>query len=106
MENKEKVKGAKGIGKTNSYLYKPSPANEDVYDNGQIDAEIDPENPSTKKRPDKDTDGDTYDAPGEDLDVPGSELDDADEKIGSEDEENNYYSIGGDGHNNLEEEKE
>ena len=31
------------------------------------------------------------------LDVPGSELDDAQEEIGSEDEENNYYSMGGDG---------
>jgi len=39
------------------------------------------------------------------LDVPGSELDDAMEKIGSEDEENNYYSIGGDNHNDLEEDK-
>lgn len=27
-----------------------------------------------------------------DLDVPGSDLDNAQEKIGSEDEENNYYS--------------
>jgi len=40
------------------------------------------------------------------LDVPGSELDDADERIGEEDEENNYYSLGGDDHNDLEEEKE
>ena len=37
------------------------------------------------------------------LDVPGSELDDAQEDIGSEDEENNYYSLGGDEHNNLDE---
>lgn len=29
---------------------------------------------------------------GEGLDVPGSELDDEEEKIGSEDEENNFYS--------------
>lgn len=29
---------------------------------------------------------------GDDLDVPGSELDDANENIGEEDEENNYYS--------------
>lgn len=29
---------------------------------------------------------------GKDLDVPGSELDDKQENIGSEDEENNYYS--------------
>ena len=38
-----------------------------------------------------------------DLDVPGSELDDEDEIIGEEDEENNYYSIGGDDHNDLDE---
>jgi hypothetical protein len=31
---------------------------------------------------------------GSDLDVPGSELDDAQEQIGSEDEENNFYSQG------------
>ncbi len=40
------------------------------------------------------------------LDVPGSELDDKNEKIGEEDEENNYYSVGGDDHNDLDEEKE
>jgi len=40
---------------------------------------------------------------GADLDVPGAELDDAQEQIGSEDEENNYYSIGGDNHNDLDE---
>lgn len=38
-----------------------------------------------------------------DLDIPGSELDDDAESIGSEDEENNSYSVGGDGHNDLEE---
>jgi hypothetical protein len=43
--------------------------------------------------------------PGEDLDVPGAELDDADEVIGEEDEENNYYSLGGDDHDDLEEDK-
>ena len=41
----------------------------------------------------------------EGLDVPGSELDDADEIIGEEDEENNYYSIGGDDHNDLDEDE-
>jgi hypothetical protein len=40
---------------------------------------------------------------GDDLDVPGSEDDDAQEAVGSEDEENNYYSIGGDNHEDLEE---
>ena len=40
---------------------------------------------------------------GADLDVPGVELDGPDEAIGEEDEENNYYSLGGDNHNDLEE---
>jgi len=39
----------------------------------------------------------------EDLDIPGSEQDDDQEAIGSEDEENNSYSIGGDSHEDLEE---
>ena len=43
------------------------------------------------------------DISGSDLDIPGTELDDKQEEIGSEDEENNYYSIGGDRHNDLDE---
>jgi len=42
---------------------------------------------------------------GDGLDVPGAELDDSEEDIGSEDEENNYYSLGGDNHEDLEENK-
>ena len=38
-----------------------------------------------------------------DLDIPGSELDDEKEEVGSEDEENNSYSLGGDNHEDLEE---
>ena len=41
----------------------------------------------------------------DDLDVPGSDLDDENEELGEEDEENNYYSIGGDRHENLEEDQ-
>ncbi|MEO8413561.1 MAG: hypothetical protein ABI472_07865 [Ginsengibacter sp.] len=51
-------------------------------------------------------DGEIDITPEGDLDIPGSELDDADENIGEEDEENNFYSIGGDNHNDLEEERE
>ena len=40
---------------------------------------------------------------GADLDIPGVEQDDPGEAIGEEDEENNYYSLGGDNHNELEE---
>jgi hypothetical protein len=39
---------------------------------------------------------------GGDLDIPGAELDDVNEEIGEEDEENNYYSLGGDDHEDLE----
>jgi hypothetical protein len=42
---------------------------------------------------------------GEDLDIPGSELYNDSESIGSEDEENNSYSLGGDNHNDLEEDQ-
>jgi hypothetical protein len=48
-------------------------------------------------------DGIEMDSRSGELDVPGSELDDAMENIGSEDEENNYYSLGGDNHEDLEE---
>ncbi len=41
----------------------------------------------------------------DDLDIPGAEEDDANEEIGEEDEENNYYSLGGDAHENLEEDR-
>ena len=42
---------------------------------------------------------------GDDLDIPGSELDDENEKIGSEDEENNIYSLGSDREDDLEDRK-
>jgi len=42
----------------------------------------------------------------EELDVPGSELDDENEMIGEEDEENNYYSLGGDNKEGLEEDNQ
>jgi hypothetical protein len=87
-------------------------ANEDIYSQFKKEGAIDPEDPSKLKdlteleenesRNEKDFDEDKS---GSDLDVPGSELDDEQEKIGSEDEENNFYSIGGDNHNDLEENK-
>lgn len=89
-------------------IYPPS---EDIYRQGKKEEDINPEDISKRKIA-VDT-SDTMnektfadDMSGADLDVPGSELDDQQEKIGSEDEENNYYSIGGDNHNNLEENKD
>jgi hypothetical protein len=40
-----------------------------------------------------------------DLDVPGAQLDDEDEATGAEDEENNFYSLGGENHEDLEEDR-
>lgn len=74
------------------------PPNQDVFNHNKIDGTVDPENTSNKKTTPKDSEvkdlTDIIENPkmGGDLDVPGSELDDQQENIGSEDEENNYYS--------------
>lgn len=90
--------------------YPQYPDNEDIYNKFDKEFDIDPEDISKNKNRitidntselnEKDFE---QDQTGEDLDIPGSELDDESEKTGSEDEENNYYSIGGDNHNDLEE---
>ena len=86
------------------------PPDEDIYNQCQKEADIDPEDTSKKKeiiKIDKDPTWNeknfNKDKSGSDLDIPGAELDDNQENIGSEDEENNLYSIGGDNHINLEE---
>ena len=87
------------------------PDSEDIYENDKEERDLNPEDISKTKssnssnvlrRKEVDTDGELS---GEDLDIPGSELDDAEEAIGNEDEENNYYSLGGDNHDDLEEDK-
>lgn len=91
--------------------YPVYPPTEDIYNKFKEEMDLNPEDISKKKTKnekvgvanEKDFDEDMS---GDDLDVPGSELDDQQEKVGSEDEENNYYSIGGDNHENLEENKE
>lgn len=92
--------------------YPVYPESEDVYHNHVIETEIDPEDISKSKAPNemqearKNNKKDyTNDKSRNDLDIPGTELDDEQEKIGSEDEENNYYSLGGDDHNDLDEVK-
>lgn len=83
--------------------YKRYPAHEDIYRRQKEEKDIDPEDITKLKTPteewgelnEKDFEDDLT---GSDLDVPGTELDDSMEDIGSEDEENNYYSLGGDNH--------
>lgn len=110
MENKDKIQSKKDSDKLlEPLLYPPS---EDIYNQLEKAGDVNPEDIAKKKSPiasnpvgqrnEKDF---NEDMSGADLDVPGSELDDAQEAVGSEDEENNYYSIGGDNHNDLEEDK-
>jgi hypothetical protein len=90
--------------------YPVYPEDEDIYSNYEEEKDIDPEDTFKKKEsgekfkvrrnPEKELE-DLF--PGDDLDVPGSELDDDMEIIGSEDEENNYYSLGGEEHDDPEE---
>jgi uncharacterized protein YdcH (DUF465 family) len=86
------------------------PAEEDIYQQFTKEADLNPENTSKNKiTPDleRGTNEKSFEEAmtGSDLDIPGSELDDQQESIGSEDEENNYYSLGGDNHNDLDEDK-
>jgi len=81
---------------------------DDIYNKSKKELDLNPENPSKQKTPNEIPDkrnekGFNDDVSGRDLDVPGAELDDEQEDIGNEDEENNFYSLGGDRHNNLDE---
>jgi hypothetical protein len=88
------------------------PDSEDIYNKFKKEKNMDPEDMSKVKKSGKGYKGRTNiekesneDASGRNLDIPGSELDDEQENVGNEDEENNYYSIGGDDHNDLDEDK-
>jgi hypothetical protein len=103
---KHPVKKTDNQNKTVNEGYPIYPPQEDVYNNLQKDENVDPENAYKNKGPNSEIEisNEKNDQKEDmDLDVPGAELDDAEEIIGSEDEENNYYSIGGDAHENLEE---
>lgn len=85
---------------TNPPGYPPYPENEDIY--AKLDKVSTEQDDSTYSKEPRELDF-SLDRMEDDLDVPGSELDDEQEAIGSEDEENNYYSLGGDDHNDLDE---
>jgi hypothetical protein len=96
--------------KNNFSGYPAYPSIEDIYTRYYQEKDINPEDTSKIKvsNEDKGTRNEkdfNDDVSGSDLDIPGSELDDKQENIGSEDEENNYYSLGGDDHNDLDEDK-
>lgn len=89
--------------------YPHYPASEDIYSN-ETEVDLNPEDLRKNKAPkenygkrnEKDF---SEDMTGEDLDIPGSKEDEIKGNVGHEDEENNYYSLGGDNHNDLEEDK-
>ena len=102
MKNKkENKKQPKKSGNRNDVIkgYPLYPASDDIYNKSTEEKNINPEDISKMKTVnEKSAKNNTKNISGKDLDVPGSELDDADENIGNEDEENNYYSLGGDEH--------
>jgi len=87
--------------------YPTYPDSEDIYSQWKEEKELDPEQITVIKENEENGINNELDfeddESGDDLDVPGSELDDNQEEIGSEDEENNYYSLGGEDHENLDE---
>ena len=90
--------------------YLQYPASEDIYRKFREQKDIDPEELSKRKKineccnegsaNEKDFNDDKS---GGDLDGPGSGFEDQMEMIVSEDEENSFYSLGGDDHCNLDE---
>jgi hypothetical protein len=99
--------------KNNAGEYPLYPDNEDIYNKFKEEKSLDPEDISRIKTPNVNDiiisdieNGLESDISDSDLDIPGSELDDEQEMIGNEDEENNYYSLGGDDHNDLDEDKD
>jgi len=114
-DNKNRDLPIKQAGKAEKEIpigYPATPAGEDIYNRYLEEEDINPEDISALKELNETDKADPNneqnfkdDVSGNDLDVPGSELDDEAENVGSEDEENNYYSIGGDDHNDLDEDK-
>lgn len=104
MKTDQKPKGKKEEIETEFPGYPLYPASEDIYSQGIKEDSIDPENVDKLKEPNDKTRNEwnesdyNHQGTGDDLDIPGSEYDDEEEDIGLEDEENNYYSLGGDNH--------
>jgi hypothetical protein len=88
--------------------YEHYPEEEDIYNQALEETEIDPEDTSKMKTDNPDPEAMNEkdfeeSVTGEDLDVPGNEQDEENISDVLPDEENNYYSLGGDNHDNLEE---
>jgi hypothetical protein len=96
----------------NSAGYPAYPSGDDIYHKFHKEKDIGPEVISKNKAINKDDEFKAFydkylldEMCGNYLDAPGAELDDEQENIRNEDEENNYYSLGGDDHNDPDETK-
>lgn len=107
--SKQKLTGRQSGNTDNPEGYPLYPENEDIFEQFKEEEDIDPDDIHKNKSPttnntfrqkETDTIVNSEEIVPDDLDIPGSELDDADEEIGNEDEENNYYSLGGSKHDN------
>lgn len=108
MKNKEN-KDPEKQGETEKFPgYPHYSSSEDIYGQMKEEADLDPEDPTREKTvnddPDAPNEKDFNEAmTGDDLDIPTPEEESTKPGEGPEDEENDYYSLGGDEHNNLEE---
>lgn len=98
LEDQEK-KGGKTFPGYPSY-----PPGEDITKQGK-EEDLDVEKITRSSRPNPSNKQKNTPPEEKDLDIPGTELDDENEAIGEEDEENNFYSLGGERHEDLEEDQ-
>ena len=86
--------------------YPTYPASEDIMNQGEQE-DLDVENVTRNVQLNNELAKSKEDLPDEErrLDIPGAELDNEGEDIGEEDEENNFYSLGGDRHEDLEDDQ-
>ena len=109
-DEKESQNQTKGKQEENPFpAYPVYPPEEDIYSIDKKE-ELNPEDPSKMKSPHEkpgklNEKNFEEDVTGGDLDVPGSESDDEQVRTGNEDEENEYFSLGGDDHDELDEDK-
>lgn len=96
--------------KDNLSGYPLYPSNEDIFSKSKEEKELNPDDISKFKEINdikgafNEKDFNDIES-GDDLDFPDSELDDVQKNAGIEDEENSYFSLGGDDHNDLDENK-
>ena len=103
-------KNVETVKKVDRDFYPLYPVDKDIYNKSQKEENVNPEELSKHKEPNENDHSESAneidlagDKSGSDLVVPGAELDDETEAFGSEDEENNYYSLRGDNHNDWDE---